>query len=331
MSFDPLDTLSRTKLLKEKISNLDLHIQNSSFNSALSLLHFELEHHNLDIKPKIWASNEWFCPDGHTSFAIPFSLLHPRLIKLEKEMGFRIEGESFHEFMKLARHECGHVMDNAYGLRELKSRENIFGSLHDKNYPTFYSFKKHSKKFVRHLSDGYAQSHPEEDWAETFAVWLDVNSNWRQRYASWQAIEKLLYVDKTMKKLKKIKPFINDCELDSYKTFDITFNEYFKIKREQEKNIFNRKWLSDFVSKSGRGSELALEIVKNRRKLINKISKVKKLKKYDLNYALSNLELNARRKDLRIISEKNNFKMLVELTQVYSDKFLKEGKHRILM
>lgn len=330
MTLDPLNTLSKTKLLKEKISGLDLHFENSPYHSALALLHFELEHKGLNLKPKIWASNEWFCPDGHTSFAIPFTLLHSRLVLLEKQMGFRVEGESFKDFMKLARHECGHVMDNAYDLRFIQSRSKVFGVI-EKEYPTFYSFKKHSKKFVRHLSEGYAQAHPEEDWAETFAVWLDSNSNWKVRYKDWPAIEKLKYVEKLMRTLVCVRPLKNDKPLDPFSSFDITLGEYFKIKKEQEKNIFNPKWLSEYVTSNGRGSDLAFELVKNRSKLINQISKVKKLKKYDLNYALANLELNARRKDLRIISDRNNFKMLVELTQVYSEKFLKEGKHRILM
>ena len=42
----------------------------------------------------------------------------------------------------------------------------------------------------------YAQKHPDEDWAETFAVWLE-GGPWRRRYRDWQvALAKLEYVDR---------------------------------------------------------------------------------------------------------------------------------------
>ena len=45
-------------------------------------------------------------------------------------------------------------------------------------YPEYYTPKPYSKSFVHHLDHWYAQSHPDEDFAETFAVWLDPESMW---------------------------------------------------------------------------------------------------------------------------------------------------------
>ena len=42
----------------------------------------------------------------------------------------------------------------------------------------------------------YAQAHPAEDFAETFAVWLQPGSSWRQRYEGWPALSKLEYVER---------------------------------------------------------------------------------------------------------------------------------------
>jgi hypothetical protein len=57
-----------------------------------------------------------------------------------------------------------------------------------------------------HLPDNYAQCHPDEDFAETFAVWLTPDSDWRIRYTGWPAMTKLLYVDHIMQKLKNTPP-----------------------------------------------------------------------------------------------------------------------------
>ena len=51
------------------------------------------------------------------------------------------------------------------------------------------------------LANWYAQSHPIEDFAETFAVWLRPGSRWRSRYADWPALRKLEYVDALMQEV----------------------------------------------------------------------------------------------------------------------------------
>ncbi len=62
-------------------------------------------------------------------------------------------------------------------------------------YPEYYHPKTSSRDFVLHLEMWYAQAHPLEDFAETFAVWLRPGSRWRTRYRKWPAIKKLEMVD----------------------------------------------------------------------------------------------------------------------------------------
>ena len=103
--------------------------------------------------------------------AIPFYLAHPRLEKLERAQMLEVEGGTPEWCMKILRHEAGHAIDNAYKLRQRRRRQQIFGPSY-MQYPDYYTPKPYSKSFVLHLDSWYAQSHPDEDFAETFAVWL---------------------------------------------------------------------------------------------------------------------------------------------------------------
>ena len=48
-----------------------------------------------------------------------------------------------------------------------------------------YTPDPNSRAYVQHLDYWYAQSHPFEDYAETFAVWLRPSSRWKRRYEGW--------------------------------------------------------------------------------------------------------------------------------------------------
>jgi len=99
----------------------------------------------------------------------------------------------------LLRHECGHAIDHAYRFSSRGDWQTIFGSPATEYAPETYRPRPYSKSFVRHLPNWYAQAHPDEDFAETFAVWLaDPPELWRQRYQGWKAMEKLEYVNNLM-------------------------------------------------------------------------------------------------------------------------------------
>src|SRR6187397_2239764 len=162
-----------------------------------------------------YLADEWFTPDGATAIAIPFYLAHPRLEKLEESQMFEVEGGEHEWSMRILRHEAGHAIDNAYRLRRRRQRRDVFGSPSEP-YPEFYTPKPYSKSYVLHLDSWYAQSHPDEDFAETFAVWLSPASEWRQRYAGWPALRKLEYMDRLMGSMRHQPPRLeNPAEIES--------------------------------------------------------------------------------------------------------------------
>jgi hypothetical protein len=109
--------------------------------------------------------------------------------------------------MRILRHEAGHAVDTAWRLRRRKAWRETFGPA-SRRYPRHYRPRPGSRRFVQHLDSWYAQSHPTEDFAETFAVWLKPGSTWRRDYAGWPALRKLEYVDSTMRELRGTKPAV---------------------------------------------------------------------------------------------------------------------------
>ena len=81
-------------------------------------------------------------------------------------------------------------------------------------YPTSYAPRITSRNYVLHLGHWYAQSHPTEDFAETFAVWLAPNSTWRTDYESWHALRKLRYVDELMEEIRGEPPPVRNRDGD---------------------------------------------------------------------------------------------------------------------
>src|SRR3982750_226434 len=186
------------KLLDLRMCQLGIAIETSVLAERIEALHQEIETHGLGaFKPHFWLSDEWFSPDGVPGLAIPFYLAHPRLERLERTFMLEVEGGTPEWCMRILRHEAGHAIDNAYKLRQRRRREQVVGPSY-KAYPEYYDPKPYSKSFVLHLASWYAQSHPDEDFAETLAVWLYPDSDWRARYADWPAIKKLEYMDSLM-------------------------------------------------------------------------------------------------------------------------------------
>ncbi len=192
-----LSSLSKQKLLSMRICDLNLSIESSPLAPRIRQLHAEMTQKGFRFRPHFWLSDDWFCPDGIPGVAIPFYLAHPRLIRLEREMTMDVEGGDAQWCMNLLRHETAHALLNAYRLERRKDWRKVFGSP-AKKYPVTYWPRPYDKRYVLNLPNWYAQSHPHEDWAETFAVWLRPNSDWRNRYASWPALKKLLFVDQLM-------------------------------------------------------------------------------------------------------------------------------------
>ena len=118
-------------------------------------------------------------------------------------MMFEVEGGTTAWCMKLLRHEAGHAFDHAYKLSRREEWRATFGSPRRKYQPYYYEVDEASRDFVRNVPDHYAQAHPVEDFAETFAVWLNPKVDWRRRYNGWRAVKKLRYVDRLMKEIRR--------------------------------------------------------------------------------------------------------------------------------
>ena len=187
------------KLLDVRLCDLGLAIEGTELEQRIAQLDSELDARHL-VRPRYWLSDEWFTPDGIPGIAIPFYLAHPRLAKLELAQMLEVEGGDPDSCLRILRHEAGHVIDNAYEIRRRPTRRKLFG-LPATTYPEYYTPKPYSKSFVQHLDHWYAQSHPDEDFAETFAEWLDPQSMWASRYAGWPALRKLEYMDRLMREL----------------------------------------------------------------------------------------------------------------------------------
>jgi hypothetical protein len=186
-------SLKDEDLLKLRICDLELKIEESDLVDRVA----ELEARKLDFKPQIYLGDEWFSPEGMLAISIPFYLAHPRLKELEQRMMFEVEGGTPEGCAKLLRHEAGHCFDHAFRFSKRPKWRELFGSPDQEYAPETYHPKPYSKGFVRHLDNWYAQAHPDEDFAETFAIWLTPGIDWKKSYKAWPgAYKKLSYVDR---------------------------------------------------------------------------------------------------------------------------------------
>ena len=176
------------RLLDLRLCDLGLTIRAGELSDRIAQLYDELKNLGLRFRPHFWLSDEWYCPDGVPGVAIPFYLAHPRLARLELTHMLEVEGGTPEWCMRILRHETGHAIENAYRLRRRRRRQKLFGKSSER-YRDYYVPRPYSRRFVVHLEQWYAQSHPDEDFAETFAVWLAPESNWRERYAGWPALQ----------------------------------------------------------------------------------------------------------------------------------------------
>jgi len=195
--------LKDEELLNVRICDLGVRIEGSELERRVSEFYDELTSRGVVLRPDCYLGDEWFSPEGVPAIAIPFYLAHPRLKALELHQMLEVEGGTAEWCRMLLRHECGHAIDHAYRFSSRKDWQRVFGSPDAEYKPETYTPHPYSKSFVRHLPNWYAQSHPDEDFAETFAVWLaGIPDEWRQRYRSWKALEKLEYVATLMQEVQ---------------------------------------------------------------------------------------------------------------------------------
>ena len=222
----------RYALLNTRICDLELHLEQTLLYRCIQKLYYEFEGKRLGFKPPYYftcAGDEWGCPDRVPIVGIPFHLADNRLIRIEREMGYTAYDKR--DLMILLRHEAGHAINYAYELFDEPGWSEIFGDFNS-TYPANFRFKFNpfSRSYVKSQGDPkyYAQAHPDEDFAETFAVWLTPRSNWRTAYRKWPSLKKIQYVDKVMRRLRSKKPHVTTGPLDSpYHSKTYTLIEYY--------------------------------------------------------------------------------------------------------
>jgi len=193
----------RDQLLGRRISELGLAIAGTRVERLVTRLHEELAEHGVAFRPRVYLSDQWGCPDDTPLIGVPFYLADERLARIEEEHAGAIEGDE--EAMRYLRHEAGHAVNYAFHLYERPEFGALFGD-YARPYDEHYSADPLSRDHVRHILGWYAQKHPDEDFAETFAVWLTPGSDWREEYAGWSALRKLQWVDAVMREVGTLAP-----------------------------------------------------------------------------------------------------------------------------
>ena len=326
------------ELLDTRMCDLKLSIKGSLLEERIEMVLNELRANDLDFNPHFWLSDEWFCADGIPGIAIPFYLAHPRLEKLEEAQLLEVEGGDEQWCLKILRHELGHAIENAYRIRRIKARRELFGKS-TVQYPEYYSPRPYSKSFVLHLDPWYAQSHPDEDFAETFAVWLTPNSEWRERYAGWPALKKLEYMDGLMQELRGAKPPVrNKKVLDPISKYKKTLREHYekrKLKYGKEHPSFYDKDLRILFSSDPEffKNPTAASLIRKRRKVIRAtVSRWTGAYQYTTDQVLDSIMLRCAELNLHITSpEEVAVKEFTVLLTVQTMNYLHSGRHRIAL
>jgi hypothetical protein len=231
------------ELLKLRFKDLKLTVEHSPLARHVRQLYADLERRGITVRPHLWLAEEWFSPDGVPGIAVPFYLAHPRLERLERRIMHEAEGGNSRLLMRILRHEAGHAIDNAYRLRRRRRWREVFGRA-SLPYPARYRARAGSRRYVQHLGQWYAQAHPTEDFAETFAVWLTPKSGWRKDYEGWPALHKLQAVDELVASVREqAAPVRNRTRIEPLEQDRRTLAQHYRRKLAHNRQI--RRGLAD--------------------------------------------------------------------------------------
>lgn len=325
-------------LLDMRICDLELSIERSPLQSRIEELADELEYRGIEFRPHFWLSDDWFSPDGVPGVAIPFYLAHPRLAQLERKQMLEVEGGSHDWCLRILRHEAGHAIDTAYRLRRRQRWREVFGKA-SQPYPEYYQPKPYSKSYVVHLESWYAQSHPCEDFAETFAVWLKPRSRWRARYKGWPAVKKLRYVDELMKEIAGEKPLVRSREhTDSVRKLRKTLRQHYDEKRARYEisddpsysHILGKLFTGEPESKSA--PRAATFLRKSQSELRRLVAQGTGQYVYTIDHVLTDMIDRCRELDLRLSqAEDDTFKAALVMLTAQTVNYLQTGRSGVTM
>ncbi|MDP8212498.1 MAG: hypothetical protein P9X22_04290 [Candidatus Zapsychrus exili] len=321
-----LDIILEEELLDLRICDLPIRIEGTWLEECIDELYKELENKGISFRPKCYLADEWLTPEGETCIGIPFYLAHPSLMKLEKKFMLEVEGGIKQWCMKLLRHEAGHAISHAYKLHKRKIWQRLFGPS-DKEYKDTYKYRPYSKNYVQHLDGYYAQYHPDEDFVETFAVWLTPHLDWRMHYKGWGALKKIKYVDSLMDELSEKETMVKSSnKYWSLSTLRSTLKNHYKRKRhswEEEfpdfHDDFLRKNFADQTKENKKSIKARDVIRKYRTSVLNSVSKYSGEKKYVINDFLKDIQ--KRSKELNLVSVQDDFVIAMNLS-VYTSALI---------
>ncbi len=286
--------------------DLGLTLPGTWLDDVVERLHRDLERRGLNFRPHVWLSSEWFSPSDVPGIAVPFYLAHPRLIRLERAMMREVEGGRPEDCIRFLRHECGHAIDTAFRLSRRRRWRELFGKS-STPYPDAYRPNPSSRKFVQHLRLYYAQSHPDEDFAETFAVWLQPRTRWRKRYDGWPALKKLEYVDEVMDELAdQTAPVRSRKHVEPLRQLDVTLREHYEEKRGRysvpDVDIYDADLRQLFPDSKARTKASAF-LRKNRRDIRRMVSRWTGESQFTLDQVLDEMIERTRELDLRVTGD----------------------------
>jgi hypothetical protein len=337
---EPVTLEGRTdeQLLNMRFCDLDVRLKGSPVEKRIRQLLGELRQAGLAFRPHFWLSTEWFTPDGVTGIAIPFYMAHRRLARLELNQLFEVEGGDAGWCMRILRHEAGHAIDNAYRLRLRKMRQKLFkGS--SRPYPDYYTPRPYSKSYVVYLDGWYAQSHPDEDFAETFAVWLDPRSAWRKRYAGWPALRKLEYMDTLMREIAGKPPIVESkVRVDPLHRLDRKLRAHYREKRDlyqrDHPSIYDRdlrKLFTDAPEAAGQ-PEAASFLSRIRKEARRNVRRWTGVYQYTIDQVFEDIIERCRELGLRLAESEEQTRLdFTVLLTVQTMGYLHSGRHRIAL
>jgi len=292
----------------------------------------------LSFRPHLWLSDEFFTPDGVPGIAMPFYLAHPRLARLELNQMLEVEGGTPDWCLRILRHEAGHAIENAYRLRNRKKRRELFGRSSEP-YPESYLPRPYSRSFVIHLESWYGQSHPDEDFAESFAVWLTPGSDWRVRYKGWPALKKLEYVDATMREIAARPPaVVNHQTLDPIGRLRKTLRTHYRRKRERygidRSGVYDRelrRLFSDAPEHAGAPSAVAF-LSRIRREVRRMVRQWTGVYQYSIDQVFEEMHERCRELGLRLAVPEDRARVeFTVLLTVQTLKALQDGRLRLAL
>lgn len=326
------------RLLDLRLCDLGLRLRGSPVEPLVRQVQRDLRAKGLRFRPHFWIGDDWFCPDGVPGVSIPFYVVHPRLARLEQSFMLEVEGGTPEWGLRILRHEVGHAIENAYRLRRRKRRRELFGPT-SLPYPESYKPRPYSKSYVLHLESWYAQSHPDEDFAETFAVWLTPGSDWARRYAGWKALRKLEYVDALMRELAGQPPLVtNRRRVEAISTLRKTLREHYDERLHHygidEPDLYDRDLKKLFSSAPQYASNptAASFIQRVRRETRRLVRRWTGEYQYTIDQVLADMIARCRELGLRLSGpEADARQQFLVLLTVQTMNYLHSGRHRLAL